>query len=273
MPELPEVETVVRSIGPLVQGKILKDINAYPGHGRVFEHFPEKDFKKRIIGQTVRGAGRRGKYILLFLDNGVIGIHLRMTGVLKTALTGNDKTEHLAVKIDFQDGSCLFFKDYRKFGRFYFFNTAADLDEFLGPEPLTPSFTLDYLTKGLKTRQRMIKPLLWDQGFLAGLGNIYVDEALWISKIHPESNSSRIQKGNVIELHQAIIDVLTRALSFSGTTFMSFSFEGENKGAFKDYLNVFGRTGSGCSRCGELIKKIKVGQRGTHICPVCQKKR
>jgi len=271
MPELPEVETVVQSLSPKISGKVILSVSDYPGHERVFEHISLSEFISKCKGQTIRRLGRRGKYILFFLPRGLFAVHLRMTGVLKTALTESDNFNHLAVKIEFSDNTYLYFKDYRKFGRFYFFNALDDFDSFLGVEPLSGNFTKKYLKQMLASHKRQIKPFLLDQKYIAGLGNIYVDEALWRSKIHPAQISSTIPAKNIFLLFHAIQNVLQEALALKGTTFMTFSFDENKKGEFKNYLNVFGRNGTPCSRCGELIVKSKVSQRGTHYCPACQK--
>lgn len=271
MPELPEVETVVLALRPHVVGQVICAVSSYPGHERVFEHVNFPVFQKILNGNKIKRITRRGKYILLDVEEGFMAVHLRMTGVLKTSLSEIDNPKHLAFRLDFENRSSLYFKDYRKFGRVYFYRTIEEMDSFLGVEPLSDAFTVGYLKRTLQDRNRMIKPFLLDQKFIAGLGNIYVDEALWSSKIHPKALSSEVPLENINNLHGAIKTVLEKALSFRGTTFMSFSFEGENRGEFKRYLNVFGRDGQPCNRCGNVIIKIKVGQRGTHLCPVCQK--
>lgn len=271
MPELPEVETVVLAVRPAVTGKTIRSVSSYPGHERVFEHVNASTFHEMLKGNTIRDVSRRGKYVLFKINGGIVAVHLRMTGVLKSRLTKSDNPSHLAVKIDFDDGSSLYFKDYRKFGRFYFYRTVEEMDSFLGVEPLSKSFTLEYFKRMLYQHKRKIKPFLLDQKFIAGLGNIYVDESLWLSKINPEELSSNIPGHKAKKLHIAIQDVLGNALSHSGTTFMSFSFDGENRGEFKEHLNVFGRNGRPCRRCKKDIIKIRVGQRGTHLCPSCQK--
>lgn len=271
MPELPEVETVVRSLFPVIAGKTIHAVTDYPGHERVFEHVTLASLRKNCLEQNINGIRRRGKYIIISLNSGILAIHLRMTGVLKTVLSEQDKESHLAARFDFTDGTSLYFKDYRKFGRIYFFNMIEEMDSFLGVEPLSDDFSARFLQELLSDRKRKIKPFLLDQRYIVGLGNIYTDEALWMSQIHPETICSRIPAQRISLLHNAIRNVLEKAISLKGTTFMTFSFENGRSGNFRKYLNVFGKNGEPCPRCFADIKKMKVGQRGTHFCPACQK--
>ncbi|MFH1853309.1 MAG: DNA-formamidopyrimidine glycosylase [Candidatus Neomarinimicrobiota bacterium] len=272
MPELPEVETVVRSIRPLIAGKTIAAVFTAANYPQVIAtHSPQK-FNRLVAGQSVVAVGRRGKYIVISLDTGFILIHLRMTGRLLSRLGENDKPQHVTITINFQDGSKLFFKDYRKFGRIYFTANADFLEEKLGVEPLSDKFTDKWLSTGLKQSSRKIKPLLLDQSFIAGLGNIYVDEALWTARIHPETSSKRISPSKVRQLHAAIQNILQRSIEQNGTTIINFAFGENSTGEFVNELMVFGRESQSCLRCGTTIIKIRVGQRGTHFCPKCQQK-
>ncbi len=271
MPELPEVETVVRFIKPLLVGKVISGVVPANNYQRVFSGLEETQFNHRVQDAYIRDVLRRGKYLLLQLDRGYIGIHLRMTGRLLVKLSPEDKERHLTAVFYFTDGSKLYFKDYRKFGRIYFYPSLDELNQKLGPEPLGDDFTMTWLQQGLAASHRQIKPLLLDQKFIAGLGNIYVDEALWQARIHPEQTADSIPAGKSTRLHQVIRTILATAIENSGTTFINFRFGEDSSGRFASKLQVFGRTDEPCPRCGNAIIKIKVGQRGTHLCPACQK--
>lgn len=271
MPELPEVETVVRSIRPDLVGKVITSVVPQNNWIRVLETHSVEVFNNNTVGKHISAVERRGKFIVIVLDKGFIFIHLRMTGRLLTALSKDDKPKHLTAIINFQDGTSLFFKDYRKFGRFYYYDTLDFINQKLGIEPLSIEFTASWLFANLKKSNRQLKPLLLDQGFIAGLGNIYVDEALWFAKLHPQQLGSSVSKKKSDLLHEAIQRLLETAIKNQGTTIINFYFGEGKSGNFRDQLQVFGRQGQECPRCETLIEKMRVAQRGTHICPNCQK--
>ena len=270
MPELPEVQTVVNCLAPIVQGKIIHSIDSPNHYDKVFENRSAADFKKAVQGLEITRLWRRGKYIIFDLYEGYLALHLRMTGKLLPNPLHEKYTKHLSLCFDFSDQTKLYFYDYRKFGRIYFSSTLEWLEEKLGIEPLSRGFNLSWLTQSLGQRKRMMKPLLLDQSFIAGLGNIYVDEILWKSNIHPLSLSNKIPEQIIPDLYKNIRSILQDAILYNGTTIINFSF-GENRmGEFTEQLNVFGKQGRPCPDCGEEIKKIRVTQRGTHICNRCQ---
>ena len=271
MPELPEVETVVRSIQPLVVGKTINAIETAANYPKVLATHTPSQFNKHVVGQTIKAVSRRGKYIVLQLENGFLLIHLRMTGRLLARLGPEDKSRHITATIVFSDRSKLYFKDYRKFGRFYYSESLAFLENKLGVEPLGDEFTAPWLISRLKDSKRKIKPLLLDQSFIAGLGNIYVDEALWAAKIHPETISNKISRNKTIMLHDAIQLILKQSIAKNGTTIINFKFGDGETGEFVNELKIFGRTGEPCPRCNTKIIKTRVAQRGTYLCPKCQK--
>ncbi|MBC8402811.1 MAG: DNA-formamidopyrimidine glycosylase [Candidatus Marinimicrobia bacterium] len=271
MPELPEVETVVRSIRPLIMGKKIVTINTAPDYPRVLATHTPLQFKKQVVGQTIKAVSRRGKYIVLQMEIGFLLIHLRMTGRLLTKLGKSDKLKHVTATVVFKDGSNLYFKDYRKFGRLYYVDSLDFLDQRLGIEPLSDEFTRRWLINGLAASKRQIKPFLLDQSFIAGLGNIYVDESLWAAKIHPETISNKISRNKTIMLHDAIQLILKRSIAKNGTTIINFQFGDGATGEFAKDLQAFGRSGQTCPRCNTGIIKTRVAQRGTYLCPRCQK--
>lgn len=271
MPELPEVETVVRYIRPHLVGNIITEVAPQNDYDKVLATHVPQQFNELAVGKRIVAVERRGKYIVLNLDQGHLLIHLRMTGRLLLKLTEDDKPRHLTAIIYFKDKSSLYFKDYRKFGRLYYYDSLDYINTKLGVEPLSKSFTGDWLFKSLQNYKRQLKPLLLDQSFVAGLGNIYVDEALWFAKLHPQQIGSSVNRKKSNVLHSAIQRLLQIAIDNQGTTIINFYFGEGEKGNFKEQLQVFGRQDKNCPRCETIIKKIRVAQRGTHICPRCQK--
>ena len=282
MPELPEVETVVRYLCPQLEGRTIAGFRApWP---KVTAPAPPEEFARQVAGRTIRAVRRRGKYILLELDQGHIHLHLRMTGRLLVLTEGCAAAQpHVTAEFDLtnlsgtprraytqgQDGRLLF-QDMRKFGRVGYLEDLALLEARLGPEPLSPDFTPQVFRAMLKTRHRQIKPLLLDQTFLAGLGNIYVDEALFLARIHPETPASRLAFARTRALHRAIQEVLTESIQHDGTTIINFQYGEGNPGRYRELLQVFRQVGEPCPVCGTPLAKIRVAQRGTHICPRCQ---
>ena len=275
MPELPEVETVVRDLRAhgLVQAVIRDVAVRWP---RTISGLSPERFARALAGQTIAGLSRRAKYIVVTLDSGSrLLIHLRMTGKLRFAGSDEQPGKHDHVVIMLADGRRLFFNDTRKFGRLQLVGPDADPLAGLGPEPLEDTFTLAALRSQLHGKTRMIKPLLLDQTTVAGLGNIYVDESLWQAKIHPERRADTLTATEIRRLHLAIRDVLQTAVDNCGTTLgdgeANFYSVAGHRGRNADALKVFRRDGLPCPRCGSLLARTVVGQRGTHFCPTCQK--
>ncbi|RMF09589.1 MAG: bifunctional DNA-formamidopyrimidine glycosylase/DNA-(apurinic or apyrimidinic site) lyase [Candidatus Neomarinimicrobiota bacterium] len=272
VPELPEVETVVRVIRPRIEGLRIRSIRRLNGTASLFNGATEAQLNRLVKNQRIRAVTRRGKYIVLELERGVLLIHLRMTGRLLFRKGPDDPERHFTARIDFQNQASLWFRDMRKFGRITYCSDRENWEGRLGPEPLSDQFTLDWLRGELKRRHRKMKALLLDQSFLAGLGNIYVDEVLWAARIHPETLSHRVSQSKAAALHRAIRSILQASIDHQGTTIINFAFGEGKTGNFRSLLQVFGRTGKPCPRCGTAIKKVRVNQRGTHFCPVCQKR-
>jgi formamidopyrimidine-DNA glycosylase len=274
MPELPEVETVVRDLRAHgLEKAVIQSVDIR--WARTIEGMPPAHFVQTLCGRTITHLSRRGKYILLFLDTSLqLLIHLRMTGKLRYATLINPPGKHDHVLITLTNGHQLIFNDTRKFGRFRLTRETGSGLTHLGPEPLDDAFTVPILQNQLKGKTRMIKPLLLDQSCVAGLGNIYVDEALWQAKIHPERRADTLLPAEVKRLHHAIRTVLQRGVENCGTTLGTgegnfYSVAG-HRGRNADALKVFRRTGLPCPRCHTEIVRTVVGQRGTHHCPVCQ---
>jgi formamidopyrimidine-DNA glycosylase len=272
MPELPEVETVARSLRPYLEGNVIQDFEArWP---KVVENATTRAFRAAIKGARIQAVERRAKYMILRTDRGRVLIHLRMTGRLYPQRTKPASSEkHVSALFLLKKGEYLVFHDTRKFGRVFYYPDEASWEKFttrFGPEPLERGFTPEWLVDSLKKRKRIMKPLLLDQEFIAGLGNIYVDESLWMAGIHPLTRSDRVPRAKIVALHQAIKDVLRESIRANGTTFSDFKFLGGKKGGYTDSLKVFQRQGEVCPRCERKIEKMKVAQRGTHVCRKCQ---
>lgn len=267
MPELPEVETVVRHLKPELINKTIVDFQAiWP---KVLDNISIKKFRNLILNQKIEDVFRRAKFIVLQLGNGWIPIHLRMTGKLIPKKEYSDE-KHISAHFQFND-QYLIFKDERKFGRIYWYDNWQEFDQQHGLEPFHQEFTGSWLYKVFQLKQRQIKAALLDQKLIAGLGNIYVDEVLWCSRIHPRSKTNSLSKRKINLLQQAIIKTLQSAISYNGTTYINFSFKENVSGNYQDQLQVFDRKGMDCFRCNTPIIKIKVAGRGTYICPHCQK--
>jgi formamidopyrimidine-DNA glycosylase len=241
------------------------------------EQQSREQFEQTLCARRIESIERRAKYIIIGLSGGVfILIHLRMTGrfCLEKAPGCPNLSERLILQLD--DGRILKFIDPRKFGRWVLTTDPARELAKLGPEPLEKGFTVDYFSNRIKDCCRQIKPLLLDQSFVAGIGNIYADEALWMAKMHPCRNTSGLSADEVDALYAAIRTVLRQGIRNRGTSLghgkPNFKSPNGRHGGNQRFLNVFRRTGEACPRCGALIQRLVVGQRGTHVCPVCQVK-
>lgn len=274
MPELPEVETVRRSLLASIVGCRIIDVRFGPFTGVVGEASPH-DFVARTQGLRFADLRRRAKYLILDLeDETSLLVHLRMTGSLTLEPSDAEpvRFEHLAIALD--SGQDLRFADQRKFGRVLHLpaEAIARLDQRLGPEPLSDDFTLDYIHAALRRRSGKIKSVLLDQMLIAGLGNIYVDEALFRARIHPLRAAHRLGDDEIARLHQAIRDVLVEGIVNRGTTFSNFRDGYGSTGSNQSNLRVYGRgpKGQPCVECGETLVRIVVGGRSSHLCPRCQ---
>lgn len=270
MPELPEVETVVRGLrGPLIGRTVRAMWYDWPG----VIHSPDPaHFAARIAGQTFRAVDRRAKYIVAALDDDLLVIHLRMTGRLYVLpdddACGSDRWLRFRLQLD--GGQQLRFSDARKFGKVYLTDSLARVAPQLGPEPLADSFTAASLAALLAGRHRAIKPLLLEQSFIAGVGNIYADEALFRAGIHPLRPADSLTPAEAGRLHRAIQDALRAGIEHEGASVSWYRKPDGTLGESQRHFFVYGREGEPCRVCGAPIHKIRVAQRGTHFCPVCQ---
>jgi formamidopyrimidine-DNA glycosylase len=275
MPELPEVQTIVNDLKAYnVVGEQIAAVRVF--WPRSVESLPQHYINKTLVGLKIKLVSRRGKYIVFELDNNMqILIHLRMSGRIafcdKNAY--RDKHEHVCLTLD--NGKEIRLHDTRKFARVYIGENCGDRIGKLGYEPLTRSFNARVFSSIVHDRARAIKPLLLDQSLIAGLGNIYADEALWRAKVHPKTISSELSPNKIKTLCEAIKSVLRKGIKNCGTSLghgdNNFFSLGKQRGRNRDKLTVYHRTGEACLRCGTKIVRITVAQRGTHLCPRCQK--
>ena len=274
MPELPEVETYVRELEPLLGGRrILAAEVRWP---RTIAGPSPEEFVARIAGQRFVTFGRRAKYMLLGLDEGdTLIVHLRMTGHMYVKDMAEAPDAHTHVLFDLDDGRRLHFQDPRKFGRMWLTAQPEMVLRKLGPEPLSDAFSGEELAGKLAGRKAAIKALLLDQALAAGVGNIYADEALFRAGLHPLRPGGSLTSGEVERLRLAVATVLADGIaaagsSLGGSSLQNYSRPGGQTGSFQEEHRVFRRTGQPCLTCGAPIERIVVGQRSTHFCPNCQ---
>lgn len=272
MPELPEVETVVRGLRAPLIGRTVQHM--WYDWGRTIHSPDAPEFAARIAGQTFHAVNRRAKYILCELDTDILVVHLKMTGRLYVSPDAvqneADRWVHFGLQLD--GGQQLRFSDSRKFGRVYLTDDVAKITGALGPEPLADDFTLDVLQARIGGRHRQIKALLLDQTFVAGIGNIYADEALFRAGIHPLRSADALTDVEIARLHQSIRAALQAGVDYEGASISWYRKPDGTRGKSQNHFYVYGREAQPCLTCGHPIEKIRVTQRGTHFCPVCQVK-
>lgn len=265
MPELPEVETIVRRMRPEIIGRSITAVDLR--WARTLASPEPAHFNRNIIGQSVESVNRRAKYIVVQLSVDTLIIHLRMSGDILFRDADAPVEKHDRLLLQLSDEKTLAFNDMRKFGRVWFTPTPQDVLGKLGPEPLDDAFTADDLFERITSHKRQLKPLLLDQSVIAGLGNIYTDEALHLAGLHPLAKSDTIKRKQAENLWRSIRQVLEDGIRRNGTSIDWIYRGGQNQ----NYLHVYGRKNEPCLQCGTPIRKIVVGQRGTHFCPQCQK--
>src|SRR5262245_21744325 len=273
MPELPEVEHAARSLDDQIAGRTIVAVTRLDWE-RMVETPAVERFLELLPGRQILAAGRRAKRILPMLDSGWrLALHLRMSG--SVTVHGPDAQPdvytHLVLLLD--DGRQVFFHDTRKFGRPRLLDAAgvAALDAAHGIEPLTDTFTPDALAALLRRRRAKLKPLLLDQRVIAGIGNIYADEAPCLAQLHPLRSSDTLGDDEIARLHSGIRLALLQGIEHGGSTLRDYRNGYGQSGTNQEHFNVYDQEGKPCSRCGTPIEKIIVGQRGTHYCPFCQR--
>ena len=280
MPELPEVETIARELRPLVHGAVVAD--AWLDWPRMVRHPAPDAFAAGLRGRTILDVGRRAKWLVIDLDGGgVLVVQVKMTGqvfVQPGELT-RDRHVHLALRL--ADGRELRLRDVRKFARVGLYRRdeagaildadgSRELFAGHGPEPLEPGFTVRAFRARLRTRRARLKPLLLDQAFVAGIGNIYADEALWRARLHPLRPADTLRPADERRLYVAIRDVLAEAIERRGSSIDDYTAP-EGDGEMQEHLDVYRRTAQPCHRCGRPVRRIVLGARATHFCSWCQR--
>ncbi|MGD0434843.1 MAG: bifunctional DNA-formamidopyrimidine glycosylase/DNA-(apurinic or apyrimidinic site) lyase [Bryobacteraceae bacterium] len=262
MPELPEVETVVRTLAPKLTGRRIVDAQFSSKHV-VRQKFSM--LRGRVRDQPVKSVRRHGKFIVLELERGFLTIHLGMTGKL---LLDNEPGPYARAVFELDRG-LLVYDDVRHFGRIEWSAKLLERAAALGPDAL--EISLEDFLKLLAKRHSRIKPLLLNQRFLRGMGNIYTDEALFEARIHPRALASSLSKQRAARLHRAMVEILESAIRLKGSSISNYVDAEGKKGSFQLQHQVYGRAGEPCAICGTAIRRIVVGQRGTHYCPKCQR--
>lgn len=295
MPELPEVETVARDLQRWVAGATITGARV-EWHRTIRHPQPPERFVAEITGSTIRRVGRRAKTVLVHLDDGrVMTVALRMTGALIVAPPGTPSDPYARVVFELADGRELRYRDMRKFGRIGLWSGGGlrsigagrgprgrrvaegprgfrigEVFAAHGPEPLSRSFTTERFAERLARRSARLKTLLLDQSFIAGVGNIYADEALWRARLHPLRAADSLAPDEVRRLHRAVRRVLREGIANRGASFSDYVDARGEAGTNQERLAVYRRTDQPCHRCGRPIRRIVVGQRSTHFCPRCQ---
>lgn len=273
MPELPEVETIRQGLRRLILDQKIQAVAV--GWPKIIQRPSVDEFIHELIGEHFREVRRRGKYLIFELDHYELVSHLRMEGKYLYEAHDAPKNKYVHVTFALDSGNDLRYQDLRKFGRMSLVKKGEALHlpelEKLGPEPTPETFDFDVFYHALAHHHQMIKPLLLGQRIVAGIGNIYADEVLWLAKIHPMFPAERLTKAEAVALHAAILEVIHDAVEAGGTTIRSYQNALGEAGKFQLELRAYGQTGKPCLRCGTPIEKIIVAQRGTHLCPHCQK--
>lgn len=295
MPELPEVETIRVGLAPRVIGRSIYSVvmGRRAAQRRILKVDPRR-FPREICGQKISDLTRRGKFLVFGLDRHYLIIHLGMTGqltvrdparvdskqFLRHPVTGLERAlqhapdRHTHVQIVFEEGTSLLFRDIRQFGRIFLLareeGVLAAFFAPLGLEPFTSSYNLEAFLQKLRNRKLRLKSLLLDQHFVAGVGNIYADEALFEAGLHPARCAPSLRRREKEKLFHTIPHVLHRGIVFGGTTFRDYVNSEGAEGSYQEELNIYGRGGQPCYRCGCTVKRIVISQRGTHYCPTCQ---
>ncbi len=273
MPELPEVETIKNDLSPYLIGRTITDITLTWSKSVIKPSSLE--LPGRLIGQTIKDIQRRGKYLIFPLESGqYLIMHMKMSGslILKAA-SSQEEVRFSRTIFTLDTGERLHFIDPRKFGMIWLIEDKEEVVGKLGPEPLEPAFTPDTLSKILSNRKAPIKALLCDQELIAGIGNMYADEALFASRLHPYEIGGNLDDKEVTLLHQGIISVLRAGIAHYGASTSDYYRPDGTKGMAHMFFNVAHRGGKSCPVCGTTIQRTMVRNRGTYFCPECQKLR
>jgi formamidopyrimidine-DNA glycosylase len=273
VPELPEVETIRRDLAPLLVGRRILGVRIHPGAERLAITHAPRELERELTGRRVEAIGRRGKYLLLELDDGRTWVvHLRMSGSLVHCPPDTSPHRFERARIDLDDGSTLRFNDMRKFGTWHLVEEPRDAMPHGGPDALSEEFTPQWLYSRLKGRKTSVKAVLLDQAVAAGVGNIYADEACWIAAVDPRTAAGRIGPKRAARLHAAVRQTLEESIGDRGSSFSDYLDGLGSEGMHHVKVAVFRRVGLPCPRCGAAIRRERVAGRATHFCPRCQRR-
>jgi formamidopyrimidine-DNA glycosylase len=273
VPELPEVETIRRDLEPLILGRRITNVDVDPATIHLLVGAPIETLRESLIGRTIEAVRRRGKYLMLGLDDGRwLVIHLRMTGRLIWRTREAPDEQYQRAKIELDNGYDLRWSDLRKFGTWRLHESAAEVIDKLGPEPIDAALTLKIFRERLANRTAAVKAVLLDQRRFAGLGNIYVDEALYEAGIRPDTPAGMLSPAAIKRLFASSRSVLERGIENRGASFKDYVDGQGEPGSQHMHVQVFRRTGKPCYACGSEIRRTIVGGRSTHWCPKCQPK-
>src|SRR5687768_7594886 len=281
MPELPEVETVARDLRPRLVGAEIAGVRST--WARTLRTHDARSFADGVVGRSVEAVGRRAKLLVVELSGGVaLTIHLKMTGQLFVVPASTAEDGYIRLVLELADGRELRFRDIRKFGKVGLYERDPATGDLLverggagvfaatGPEPLDPGFTVRDFRRRIRARRGRLKSLLLDQTFLAGIGNIYADEALWASRLHPLRSASSLRPADETRLYEAIRTILAEAVERRGSSIDDYTAP-DGDGAMQERLMVYQRTTEPCRRCGRPIRRLVMGGRATHFCSWCQR--
>jgi formamidopyrimidine-DNA glycosylase len=274
MPELPEVETIRRGLAPVVEGATIEAAEIVDP--RLTRPVDPDLVADALVGERIVALDRRGKYLLWRLESGrTLVVHLRMTGSLRHASRGtlpDDAYRRATLALD--TGASVAYRDVRRFGTWELLDQdhlSPYLETRLGPEPLAPSFSATRLARLAAGRKAPIKAFLLDQRRVAGVGNIYADEALWRARIHPLRPAGELEAAEIVRLHRALRAALRKGIELQGSTLTDYVTPDGERGGMQHEFHVYGRLGEPCDRCGRPIERIVVAGRGTWFCPFCQR--
>jgi formamidopyrimidine-DNA glycosylase len=281
MPELPEVETVARDLRPLIVGASI--VGARCSWARTLRTHTPEAFAEAVSGRRIEGVGRRAKLVVVELSgDAALTIHLKMTGQLFVVPAEAPMDPYVRLVLELADGRDIRFRDIRKFGRVGLYGRDPVTGELVaevggaavfaafGPEPLDPAFTLRDFRRRLRRRTGRLKPLLLDQSFVAGVGNIYADEALWTARLHPLRTAGTLHPADERRLYEALRTILAEAIERRGSSIDDYTAP-DGDGSMQERLQVYQRTGEPCPRCGRPVRRIVIGARSTHFCSWCQR--
>ena len=273
MPELPEVETVKNVLKQHLINQTIEEVIIY--HEKMIKDIPVADFKKKLKNQKIIDIRRRGKYLVFHLEDYYLLSHLRMEGKFLYGKKNQHPNKHEHVVFTFDDGNALHYEDVRKFGTFHLFEKTLELEsskpfQVLGLEPFDEKFDETFVLDYIKNKKTPVKSMLLSQKMVTGLGNIYVDEVLFASRIHPQKKSNELSRDDVKNMVKYTRDILHQAILHKGTTIKTFTSTHGTSGSFQDFLQVHTKTNQPCAVCGTTIKKIKLNGRGTYFCETCQ---